>query len=276
MVTAFVKAHLGQLCSAYAVSMAGSLAGQLYPLATALAINGVLEGRYAAIGWLIACHFSALVLEVAAKMLDTRVFTRVYADLAGSFVRRAHEEGQDPSLIAARSALSREYVTFLERDVPAALFAAIGLVVSLSALFWLDTAIGLACLGLVLPLLAINRWLARHSLALNRRLNDRLEREVDVLRRGRAGTVERHFRALGAWRVRLSDAEAKAFGAMEISVILLFVVALMRLAGQEATQAGDIYAIFAYLWKFVAALDQVPPLVQQLAKLRDLNERLAG
>lgn len=276
MIVPFVKAHSGRLAAAYAISMAGSLAGQLYPFATALAINGVLERNFAAIGWLVACHAAALVLEVAAKMFDTRVFTRLYADVAGSFVRRAHEDGHDPSLIAARSALSREYVTFLERDVPAVLFAAIGLTVSLAALSWLDPAIGLACLALVAPLLAINRWLARRSLALNRGLNDRLEREIDVLRRGRDDAVRRHFRALGGWRVRLSDAEAKAFGAMEICVIALFVVALWRLAQTDGTRAGDIYAIFAYLWKFVQALDQVPQLVQQMAKLRDLNRRLAG
>ncbi|HSX62373.1 MAG TPA: ABC transporter six-transmembrane domain-containing protein [Tahibacter sp.] len=274
MIGSYVKAHFGRLTAAYAVSMAGSVAGQLYPFATALAINGVLERRYAAIGWLVACHFGALILEVSAKMLDTRVFARIYADIATSFVRRAHDEGQDPSLIAARAALSREYVTFLERDVPAVLFAVIGLSVSVSALFWLDTYIGLACLALILPLLAINRWLAGRSLALNRGLNDRLEREIDVLRRGRASTVERHFRALGGWRIRLSDAEASAYGAMEISVILLFVVALARLADNDATRAGDIYAIFAYLWKFIVALDQVPQLVQQMAKLRDLNGRL--
>lgn len=275
MILAFVKSHLGRLTTAYAVSTAGSLAGQLYPIATALAINGVLEQRYAAIVWLVACHVAALVLEVSARMLDTRVFARLYADIAGSFVRRAHEEGLDPSIIAGRSALSREYVTFLERDVPAVLFAAVGLTVSLCTLFWLDTAIGAACLVLVLPLLAINRWLAHRSLVLNRGLNDRLEREIDVLRRGRPDAVRRHFRALGGWRVRLSDVEAKAFGAMEIAVIALFVVALTRLAQGDAVRAGDVYAIFAYLWKFVMALDQVPQLVQQMAKLRDLNERLA-
>ena len=274
MISDLVKLHWGRLAAAYSLAAAGSLAGQLYPIATALAINGVLEKRYAAIGWLVACHFSALVLEVGAKMLDTRVFTRLYAELAGGFVRRAHEDGLDPSVIAARSALSREYVTFLERDVPAVLFALIGLTVSLSALFWLDPAIGATCLVLVLPLAAINRWLARRSLDFNRGLNDRLEREIDVLRRGRDLSVRRHFQALSGWRIRLSDAEAKAFGAMEISVILLFVVALARLAQGDATRAGDVYAIFAYLWKFVMALDQVPQLVQQVAKLRDLDRRM--
>lgn len=274
MIASSIKAHWRRLVAAYALSLAGSLAGQLYPLATALAINGVLERNFLAIGWLVACHCAALVLEVGAKMLDTRVFARIYAAVAGDFVLRAHAQGLDPSIIAARSALSREYVTFLERDVPALLFALLGLAVSLSALFWYDIVIGATCLGLVLPLLAVNRWLARRSFLLNGGLNDRLEREIEVLRSGRPLAVRRHFRALGGWRVRLSDAEATAFGMMEIAVIALFVAALARLAQGDALRAGDIYAIFAYLWKFVAALDQVPQLVQQSAKLRDLDARL--
>lgn len=274
MIFPHVRAYLGRLCAAWSLGMAGSIAGQLYPFATALAINGVLEKNYAAVGWLVACHATALVLEVSAKMYDTRVFTRLYAAMAGAFVLRAHEAGVDPSIIAARTSLSREYVTFLERDVPALLYALIGLSVSLSALFWLEPAVGAACLVLVLPLALINQWLARRSLALNRGLNDRLEREVVILRDGRPTAVRRHFRALSGWRVRLSDTEAKAFGAMEITVIVLFVVALMRLAEAGAARAGDVYAIFAYVWRYVMALDQVPQLVQQVAKLRDLNQRM--
>lgn len=274
MIYPFVVRHRWRLAAAYALAIGGCIAGQLYPLATAVAINGVLRKDYLAIGWLVACHGLALVLEVSAKMLDTRVFTRLYADMASNFVQRAHADGIEPSTIAARSALSREYITFLERDIPALMFAIIGLVISLSALFWLDTAIGAACLVLIFPLVLINRWLARRSLRLNRGLNDRLEREIEVLRRGRASAVQRHFRALSGWRVRLSDSEAKAFGAMEITVVLLFVVALTRLAQGDTSRAGDIYATFSYVWRYVTSLDQVPLLVQQLSKLKDLNKRL--
>jgi hypothetical protein len=274
MLFALAKAHSRRLFAAYALSTAGNVVGQLYPIATGLAINGVIEGNYSAVGWLIGCHMTALVLDVSGKMLDTRVFARIYGDMATSLVVRSHAEGIDPSIIAARSSLSREYVAFLERDVPAAMFAVVGLVVSLTALFWLDVAVGAACLVLFAPLLAINRWLARRSLALNAGLNDRLEHEVRVLREGRATTVRRHFTALGAWRVRLSDAEAKAFGAMELSVVALFAVALWRLAEGDMSRAGDIYATFSYVWKFVLSLDQVPLLVQQIAKLKDIGKRL--
>lgn len=276
MILPHVRRHRWSLITAYSLAVGGTIAGQLYPLATAVAINGVLRQDYWSIGWLAACHGTALILEVSAKMFDTRVFSRLYADIAGAFVLRAHADGVDPSTIAARSSLSREYVNFLERYVPNMLFAVIGLAVSLTTLFWLDGPVGAACLGLVLPLLLINRWLARRSLTLNTGLNDRLEREVEVLRRGRATAVQRHFRALSGWRVRLSDTEAQAYGMMEITVIALFVVALVRLAHGDTTQAGDIYAIFSYLWKYIQSLDQVPSLVQQLAKLKDLNRRLAS
>ncbi|MDO9453136.1 MAG: ABC transporter six-transmembrane domain-containing protein [Stagnimonas sp.] len=274
MIYPFVKAHAYRLATAYSVSAAGNVAGQLYPFATGLAINGVLEKNYWAAAWLIGCHFAALLLEVAAKMLDTRVFTRVYADSATALVVRSHHEGIDPSLIAARSALSREYVTFLERDVPAAILAIVSLAIALSALFWLDPVIGASSLVLIFPLLLINRWLAGKSLRYNRGLNNRLEDEVELLRQGKAAKVRRHFAALSGWRVKLSDAEAKAFGAMEITVILLFAVALWRLAEGGGARPGDIYAIFAYVWKYVLALDQVPQLVQQLSKLKDINARL--
>lgn len=275
MFFSLVKTHTRRLLAAYSVTTLGSTAGQLYPIATGLAINGVLEKEYWAVAWLFACHFSALILEVSAKMLDTRVFTRLYADLASSLVLRSHREGIEPSLIVARSSLSREYVTFLERDVPAAILAIVSLAVSLSALFWLDPIVGASCLVLVLPLAFISRWLATKSLAYNVGLNDRLEDEVRLLRDGQPSTVFRHFKALSGWRVRISDAEAKAFGAMELVVILLFVVALWRLAVSGNDRAGDIYAIFAYVWKYVLALDQAPQLVQQLAKLKDINGRLA-
>ena len=63
---------------------------------------------------------------------------------------------------------------------------------------------------------------------------------------------------------------------MELTVILLFIAAFWRLALIEATvvEVGHIYALFAYLWKYVLALDHVPQVTQQIAKLRDINARI--
>lgn len=276
MIGPLVHRHWLRLVSAYSLTILAHLSGQLYPLVTAFAINGVLVGDVRPVLGLAAWHLMMMALEVAARMYDTRIFTRVYADLAGSFVERAHADGMAPPVIAARAILSREHVDFLEKDVPGGLTAMVGLVTALAVLVSLDQFVGAACLVLIVPLVLINVALGRRAVALNRGLNDRLEAEVSVLTRGRASTVRRHFASLGRWRVRLSDSEARAFGLMELCVIVLIGAALWRL-GNDSSQgirAGDVYAIFSYVWRFVLALDQVPVTVQQLAKLKDLNRRL--
>ena len=274
MILDLARTHRTRLVAAYGLTALAHLSGQLYPLITALAINGVLAKDVRPILFLAAWHLMMMALEVAAKMYDTRVFTRVYADLAGGFVARAHAEGLPPGLITARAMLSREYVDFLEKDVPGALTSAIGLVTAMVVLLSLDWVVGLACLILIVPLTFINIALGRRAVMLNRGLNDRLESEVALLGRGRKTSVRRHFQALGHWRIRLSDSEARAFGLMELSVIVLIGAALWRLSLGDTIRAGDIYAVFSYVWRFVLALDQVPVTVQQIAKLKDLNGRM--
>ena len=98
-----------------------------------------------------------------------------------------------------------------------------------------------------------------------------------LLSNGNESRVRRHFQALAGWRIKLSDAEATAFGLMEMLVIVLFVVALWQVGtAQEKPQAGDVFAMFSYLWRFVESLDQAPILIQKSAKLRDLDRRLAS
>lgn len=271
------RAHRGRLIIAYLLTASGMAAGLLYPLATGLAINGVLSGAYSAVLWLVGCHGAQMVLTVLSKRYDTRAFTRIYGALATKIVGQSRADGLDAARVAARASLSREYTDFLEQDVPRIIYSAIALTVSLSALVFLEPVLALACLALGVPLLLVGQWLGRKSRILNKGLNNRLENEVSLLADGSEQRVRRHFQALAGWRIKLSDAEATAFGLMEVLVIVLFVVALWQVGTAETKPlAGDVFAIFSYLWRYVDCLDQVPVLIQKLAKLRDLDERLAS
>lgn len=277
MLLELARVHRGRLLMAYCLTSSGMIAGLLYPLATGLAINGVLSGNFEAILWLVGCHSAQLLLTVASKRYDTRVFTRVYGALAADIVTRSRGDGLEPARVAARVALSREYTVFLEEDVARVLYALIALTVSLSALIFLESSLALACLALGIPLLLVGEWLGRRSSLLNRGLNNRLENEVGLLSDGNERKVRRHFEALAGWRIKLSDAEATAFGLMELLIIVLFIVALWQVGAADRTpQAGDVFATFSYLWRFVESLDQAPILIQKIAKLRDLDRRLAS
>ncbi|WP_081853154.1 ABC transporter six-transmembrane domain-containing protein [Erythrobacter longus] len=277
MLLELARVHRGRFFTAYCLTASGMIAALLYPLATGFAINGVLAGKYEAVLWLVGCHAAQLMLTVASKRYDTRVFTKVYGALAASVVARSRADGLEPARVVARVALSREYTVFLEEDVPRVLYAFIALTVSLSALAFLEPLLALACLALSVPLLLVGGWLGRRSRFLNKGLNDRLESEVRLLSNDNENRVRRHFEALAGWRIKLSDAESTAFGLMEMLVIVLFVVALWQVGtAQEKPQAGDVFAMFSYLWRFVESLDQAPILIQKSAKLRDLDRRLSS
>ena len=276
MIKSIVKKNVAPLIVAYGLTIGGYIAAQVYPLVTGFAINGVLQKNYTAILWLCSCHFVMVGLEVSAKMMDTRVFTRIHTAFASDAIAEAHRRGLPPALIAGRATLLREYVTFLERDVPAALLSIISLAVAITTLFWLDPAIGGVCLLLLVPSIIINGRLAKLSRSLNEGLNDRLEKEVGLLQSDAPERVRRHFRALAIWRIKLSDLEAKSYGFLELFVITLFGIALWRVASTTTPEAGTIYAIFAYIWRFVTSMDQVPQIVQQVAKLSDVNRRMSA
>jgi len=275
MLLEVAKGYRFRLLVVYALCSAGMLAALLYPLATALAIDGVLSGSYSAVIWLVACHAAQLVLTVASKRLDTRVFTRMFGSLASMMVERSRRSGLSPARVAARVALSREYTVFLEEDVPRIIYAVTALAVSMGALGLLEPRLALTCLMLGAPLLIAGRWLAHTSSRLNIRLNNRLEQEVGLLSAANPLHVRRHFQAISGWRIKLSDAEAAVFGVMELLVIILFAAALWQVGtASENPRAGEVYAIFSYIWRFVGSLDQVPVLIQKLAKLGDLDRRL--
>ncbi len=78
----------------YGLTTAGQTMELLYPLATGLAINGVITGDYAAILWLVACHALMLFFGMTSKLYDTRIFARMYAEFASDVTIAAHVEGK--------------------------------------------------------------------------------------------------------------------------------------------------------------------------------------
>ena len=89
--------------------------------------------------------------------------------------------------------------------------------------------------------------------------------------------MRRHFaHRLRFWRVRISDAEAKAWGAIEVVQIGLTLAALALLAreGGGGATAGGIYAVLAYVWAYGEGVGEAPGAVGKLARLRDIASRL--
>lgn len=243
------------------------------PFVIGLAINGLLTGSWVGVYVLMAQHLMHLLVGTFRQMYDTRAFSAIYTSVASELVTRQRADDIETSRVAARSALSRDYVDFFERSVPLVMRAGYSVIGALVMMFIYDWRLAPLCLALLLPALWLNRRYSRKTFKLSTGLHDELEREVDVIGAGDSAGVAAHYQQVARWRIRLSDAEAINFAAMEIFILGVLVAAL-AIVCQGTFAAGDIFAIFRYLLMFLMGLDTVPRVVQQLSRLRDIHQRV--
>jgi ABC-type multidrug transport system fused ATPase/permease subunit len=266
--------YRGRILVTYLLTLAENLFELFYPSLTGLAVNGLLRHDFVGLELLLGAWLAHTVTGVFRQSYDTRVFSSIYTDLATRTVSEQEIKGVSTSQIVARSSLSREFVNFFERDVPATVNSVFGLFGALVLLFFYDAWSAVFCLLLLVPLALLNRRYSRRTLTLNKRLNDQLEREVTVLTRRMPSRVFGHYRLLAKWRILLSDAEAMNWGVMELFSIGLSAAVIVRIASLPHIEPGTIYAMLAYLWNFIASLNHVPALVQQLSRLKDIAQRM--
>jgi hypothetical protein len=207
-------------------------------------------------------------------MYDTRLYTTVYNTIVTDTVLRQRQAGIEPTKVAARSAMSREFVTFFEKDMPVVINTVIGIVGSAAILFWYDLVIGAIATLLLVPVAIINRRYMRRSLALNVGLNNQLEHEVKVVEAAQERAVTDHFTAIRSWRVKLSDADAINWTIIEVLSMLVFLLVLLRVTYLTGIEVGTIFAIFVYVWRLMEKLDLMPQIVQQLMRLKDIRRRI--
>ncbi len=244
------------------------------PYALGLAINDLLRSSSFGLTILVGQHLGYLLVGSVRRVYDTRAFTTIYTRLATRLVLDQRDRAVDVSCVAARSALSRAFVDFFERDVPTvmrAVYSVAGALVMLCLYDWLLLPL---CLGLLVPAFFLNWAYGRQTLRLNARLHDELEREVAVIHAGRGAEVRDHYDRVAHWRIKLSDWEALNCGLMELFILGTMAGALLLFCRVPGTGAGDIFAVFRYLLMFIMALDSVPLLVQQVSRLRDIGRRM--
>jgi hypothetical protein len=210
----------------------------------------------------------------ARQMYDTRLYTTVYNTIVVDTVMRQRQAGIEPTKVAARSAMSREFVTFFEKDMPVLINTLVSIVGSAAILFWYDLITGAICALLFIPVAILNRFYMRRSLELNVGLNNQLEHEVRVVDAAKEGDVTQHFTAVRDWRVKLSDADALNWTAIEVLSIIVFVMVLVRVVYMAGADVGTIFAIFVYVWRLMEKLDMMPQIVQQLMRLKDIRRRI--
>ncbi|SUD47186.1 Uncharacterised protein [Pseudomonas fluorescens] len=271
---AIAKAYPGKLfCTLSLVALENALL-LAYPLFAGFAVDSILRGDASSALFYAAVVMAFWVVGAARRALDTRTFTRIYADLAVPVILNQRLQNHSTSKAAARVVLARDFVDFFEKHVPVIATALVSIVGAAAMLLVIEPWVGLACFAALLLCIILLPRFARRNEQLHERLNNRLEKEIGLVEKVGAQTLRRHYQLLSRLRIWLSDREAVAYLFLGALAALLFIVAISQLALSPAVKAGHVYAVMTYLWTFASSLDEAPGMVDQLARLKDIGKRV--
>lgn len=270
-----ITRHKGRLVLTYllfALEMTGSL---MRPFFLGMAINDLIKGGYHGLILLSGVHFLYLVIGTLRHMLDTRTYSAIYTSLVTTFLsRRVH--ASEVSRLSAHSSLAKEVVDFLEFDLVYVFEAVFNIFGSLLLLFFYDPSVVLLCFIILIPVVITSYFYGKKMRRLNQLKNDELEQQVNVISAANKPAMQRHYKNLRNWQIRISDQEAWSFGIMEILVLVVIAASLLITHKVSGTTilAGNLVGIYNYILKFVSGLDTIPYTVQRLTSLSDITSRI--
>jgi hypothetical protein len=275
LVGGFERQFRKRLAITYTLTLIENLCYIALPAVTGLAADGLLRKKVIACLPLIMVWLCRMIVGNGRHIYDTSVFTAIYSDVATGLVKRQRGLSSDQPRIIARVSLSRELVSFFETDVPAIATAMIklgGAIVMMAVFDWAVSAV--ACIFLA-PIAISSARFWRRSLRLNAALNNRIEREPIVVTKRSIEFVNRHFRQLRYWRLKISLAKVTTWTLSESLVLVLVIWTLFRLTSEHHASAGQVYAVMAYVWSFHQSVDEFPNIIHNVSRMQDISHRVA-
>lgn len=264
--------HRHKLTATFALVATENLLFVLYPLVGSFAVNAVLSGETVKALAYALMVFVMWVVGSARRAVDTRAFVRIYASLAVPAILNQKQKGTTSSA-TAHANLARQFVDFFEEHLPMLITAGFNIVGSVVMLIIIEFWSGVITLLILLIFIGVLPKYTQINDRLYHKLNNRIENEVEVIERGQAGELVRHYDLLAKIRIGISNREAMSFFVIGVALAVLFGTTLVILA-HKTVSAGHIYAVMTYLWGFAMSIDDMPRLVERFSELKDIGARV--
>ncbi|CAM7009294.1 ABC transmembrane type-1 domain-containing protein [Leclercia adecarboxylata] len=266
--------HSRKLILTFLLVAAENITMLLYPLLAGFAINAIVTGQALHAMLYAVMVFVMWAIGAARRSIDTRTFARIYAELAVPVIIAQREEQHSASTIAARVALSREFVDFFEKHLPVLVTSVASIIGAAAMLLLLQFWTGVACLFILAFFALFLPGFSSRNEALFVRLNDRLEKEVAFVNSASRRSLSRHYDVLARLRIKLSDREAFGYLAIGTVTAILFASTILTMSFEGGLDAGHIYSVMTYMWMFAMSLDDGPQLLEKYSQLKDIGKRV--
>ena len=246
----------------------------LLPAVLGKAIDSVLIQQWEGVVWLAVLLVVGVLIGTGRRLYDTRVYTHIYTRVATNTVKQQKQQDASLSVTVTRAQLVQELIDFFEYDLPEGFIALVAILGALVMLPFFEMRVFFACLLGTVLIVLIYRLSEGRIFDYNRKLNDELENQVNVIEKMPLLNIFRFYRRIAGWRVRLSDLESLNYFFVDVIIIILILASVFLAAQAQGATAGSIFAVVTYVTNYAEGVFMLPLIFQQYVRLKEISLRL--
>ncbi|MDP4200138.1 MAG: ABC transporter six-transmembrane domain-containing protein [Bacteroidota bacterium] len=208
------------------------------------------------------------------RLYDTRIYTRMFANLSSDVVARQLAQGEDLSKVAARSSMAWHNIEFFQYNVPEfleQLIAVGGAVIALGLFDWRLTLVGSILIVLVL---IGSRYYMRALQRIQSKLHDWYEEEYNIFSTREPGKIRQYYSDISELEIKYSTRSTFSYSVIRVFLLFMFLTTLYISIDLDRFTIGALYSIVAYVWSFVTATEYIPYLSEKWVELKDASRRI--
>ncbi|AVX03220.1 hypothetical protein MXMO3_00687 [Maritalea myrionectae] len=248
----------------------------LLPLCIGRSVDALNRQSFSGLIELGVLIVALIVIGSARRFYDTRAYSAIQRDLSNSLVAREKAKNLPMSKTVARVNLLGALVEFLEQSLPTLILTGIMFVGILVVVFGIDMRVMGLCFVTSILVVAIY-WISGGAyLRLNKGQNDEYERQLDTLALQDVGKVDRHFRRLMRWRVRLSDLETVNFSLVWVVLAAMLLGSIYFIVDNSTISPGQKITTIMYVFDYIEVVVGLPIFYQEALRLKDITGRLSS
>jgi len=244
----------------------------LFPLFIGLAIDDAIKGSHTGAIHLGLLGVSALVVGVGRRVFDSRFYAIIYREKGAEILDRIEEN--TPSVKTARLGMIREFVEFMENEMPELIHNSIGLIGVVTIIATLNLNVFFACLIVTFIITIIYLATSKRTIRFNKNYNDEIEKQVDEVSKNNASDLKVHLKNLMKWNIKLSDLEAMNFSFSWIALIAFLILSILLPIEDGLTQYGALFALVMYAFQYTENVISLPFYYQSWLRLKEISKRL--
>ncbi len=269
MTALFTRSESWRIGLTYLLLVLEVLCDLALPALVGLAIDGVIQRRYAELTLLVAGIFALILSGSLRKFYDTRNFGRIQTRLALAIGALQIA----PTRKIAHVRLLDDLAQFFDTYLPQAVGGLVSTVGSVVILYFYNWQVATAAVATIAAVSLYSTILARRATKLNIRINRRVENEASILQSKSRYALARHMNVLRQLRNGRSDAEMAIF-AGGWSVIAVLIVFSILWSAQDGASPGQIFSVLSYVLAVAEGFGSVPPMIERFTRTRDIIQRL--